>query len=86
MNREKIKEYLTILNDLSNDLGIETYKELEIAILLFLRSDLEDFDYLTDNQLNRLYDLTDYGASLLDLEKEEVDYILNNEEEEEDNE
>lgn len=75
MNREKIKSFLTKLND--ND-----YNNVCVAILLYLRSDLDFFDKITDEQLSELYEMVRESNSLLDLDFEEVDEIIESEEEE----
>ena len=75
MNREKIKSFLTKLND--ND-----YNNVCVAILLYLRSDLDFFDKITDEQLSELYEMVREINSLLDLDFEEVDEIIESEEEE----
>lgn len=75
MNREKIKSFLTKLND--ND-----YNNVCVAILLYLRSDLDFFDKITDEQLYELYDMVRGCNSLLELDFEEIDEILESEVEE----
>ena len=70
--REIIKEKLQALDNLANT----NYKELEVALMLFLRSDLESFDDLTDEQLDEIFDLTDNCNSLLDINSEDIDNIL----------
>lgn len=76
MNRGKIKEYLEMLDKTD----IKYYKELEIALLIFLRSDLFAFNnYITDSDIVEIADLIDKYNSLLDIDKGELDSILSNE-------
>lgn len=78
MNREKIKEYLEMLDKTD----IKYYKELEVALLIFLRSDLFHFNnYITDSDISEIVDLIDDYSSLLDIDKEELDSILSKSEE-----
>lgn len=79
MNRNKIKEFLKMLDKTDT----KYYKELEIAIILFLRSDLDTFDSISKKQINEIFELTDNYSSLLDIDKEEIDYILEGEEDNE---
>ena len=73
MNRNKIKEYLEMLDKTD----IEYYKELEVALLIFLRSDLFHFNnYITDSDIEEIRDLIDDYNSLLDIDKGELDTIL----------
>lgn len=72
MNRNKIKEFLEMLDKTDT----KYYKELEIAIILFLRSDLDTFDSISKKQINEIFELTDNCSSLLDIDAEEIDYIL----------
>lgn len=73
MNRNKIKEYLEMLDKTD----IEYYKELEVALLIFLRSDLFHFNnYITDSDIEEIVDLIDDYGSLLDIDKGELDTIL----------
>ena len=74
--REKIEEYLKELDHL----GEHNYKELEVAIVLFLRSDLDSFKDITDKQLEEIYDIIAYNDSILDINKEDIDNIIENEE------
>lgn len=81
MNRNKIKEYLEMLeNTIDNE--NQYYRELEIAILIFLRSDLFTFNnYITDSDIVEIEDLIDKYNSLLDIDKRELDSILSKSEE-----
>lgn len=73
MNRNKIKEYLEMLDNTD----IKYYKELEVALLIFLRSDLFTFNnYITDSDILKIVDLTNKYDSLLDIDKEELDNII----------
>ena len=73
MNRNKIKEYLELLDNI----GTTYYKELEVALLIFLRSDLFHFNnYITDSDIEEIGDLIDDCSSLLDIDKGELDTIL----------
>ena len=78
MNRNKIKEYLEMLDKTD----IKYNKELEIALLIFLRSDLFTFNnYITDSDIVEIADLIDKYYSLLDIDKGELDSILSKSEE-----
>ena len=76
MIRNKIKEYLELLENITNNEN-QYYKELEVALLIFLRSDLFHFNnYITDSDIEEIGDLIDDYDSLLDIDKEELDTIL----------
>ena len=74
MNRNKIKEYLELLENIDTTY----YKELEVALLIFLRSDLFTFNnYITDSDIEEIANLIGHYDSLLDIDKGELDMILN---------
>lgn len=72
MKVKKIREYFDMLDNTE----IEYYKELELAIVIFLRGDAGTFDTLNKDKIDRLVDYIDENASILDLDKDEVDNIL----------
>ena len=76
---ERRKEIESIIEKLDNI--SENYNVFEIALLIFLRSDLFTFkNYIVDSQIDELEELIDNYDSLLDIGKENVDYILKTEE------
>lgn len=78
MNRNKIKEYLELLENIDTT----HYKELEVALLIFLRSDLFHFNnYITDSDIEEIADLIGHYDSLLDIDKGELDMILTRDDE-----
>ena len=73
-DRNKIENIIESLDELSKD-----YKSFELALLIFLRGDLFQFkNYITDSDLKDLKDLIDSTDSILDINKEDVDDILYN--------
>jgi hypothetical protein len=73
-DRNKIENIIESLDELSKD-----YKSFELALLIFLRGDLFQFkNYITDSDLKDLKDLIDSTDSILDVNKEDVDDILYN--------
>lgn len=77
MNRKKIEDIIIKLLEISQD-----YDNFEIALAIFLRSDLEMFKTLTNEQLEEIEDLVKYNDSFLDVDKEDIDEIIGSEEEE----
>ena len=61
-----------------DDLCVKDYKDFEVALLLWIRSDV---DILKDKNINKiineLKNILDNYDSILDIEKEDVDYIIN---------
>ena len=74
MDLNKIKDYLIMLDAIADDISF--YKEFEISLLLFLRSDTGILPKLNKKIVNKLAKLTENCASLLDLDKYEIDEIL----------
>lgn len=71
-NREIIEEILRGLENLSSN-----YHYFEIALLIFLRSDLFTFkNYITNGDLSEIEELIKYNDSLLDINKEDIDSII----------
>ena len=62
-----------------DNLCAKDYKDFEVALLLWLRSDV---DILKDKNINKvineLKNILDNYDSILDIEKEDIDYIINN--------
>lgn len=83
MFRNNVKEKLEQLTRINDK--FDCYKEFEVALMLYLRSDLESFDDITDKQLDKIFELTDNVDSLLDINYEDIDYILETTDEELDN-
>lgn len=58
---------------------VKDYKDFEVALLLWIRSDV---DILKDKNINKvineLKNILDNCDSILDIEKEDIDYIINN--------
>lgn len=74
---ENVKSIMETLENISNT----NYEDFEIALLLFLRSDTS---ILEDNNINNIIDnlkdlIQDYD-SLLDIDKWEIDSVLESEE------
>lgn len=71
--RKKVRDKLVLLEEITK----ENYKEFEVALMIFLRSDLFDFDnYITDSEIDEIFELTDNCDSLLDIYKEDIDNII----------
>ncbi len=75
MKRSKIKEVMESLNEIYKD-NKNNYREVEIGFLLFLRSDIDEFDDITNKQLTQIDSLIDNQTSLLDIDREDIDAIL----------
>ena len=74
LDRNNIKEILLQLDEISKD-----YKHFEVALLIFLRSDLFQFEnYITEVEIERINDLVKSESSILDIDKEEIDRIIYN--------
>lgn len=80
LDRKKIKKIIEQLNEISKD-----YEYFEIALLIFLRGDLFQFEhYVNDDDIESLRDLLKYNSSIFDIHKEDIDDLLYNCEEDED--
>ena len=81
MIKNKIKEIINELDEIGKKYG---YNNFEIALLIYLRGDIEIVNKLTNKDIEKLEDLTDYVDSILDIDKDDVDEILDKYLEEED--
>ena len=72
-DRKKIEEILENLENVSSD-----YRHFELALLIFLRSDIETFkdNCISNRDLRKLENLINRCDSILDLDKEDVDMII----------
>ena len=76
MERNKIRKILVSLEELSKD-----YEDFEVALMIFLRSDLFNFEnYITAKELKALKELSENNDSIFDIDKEDIDNILESEE------
>lgn len=75
MDKNKLKEIVSKLNDLSLTYG----SDLEVAFALYLRSNVEDIDNLTEEQIEELNDITNGMNNMLEDYYYEVDSILERE-------
>ena len=83
MERKRIEDILLKLEDINENIT-GNYNDFEIALLVFLRSDYSTFkDCINDSQIEELRELVRRCDSLLDIDKEDVDYIIYEELEEE---
>lgn len=60
------------------------YNNFEIALLIYLRGDIEIFDKLTNEDITYIKGIIDCVDSVLDIEKCEIDEILDKYSKEED--
>lgn len=81
MIKNKIKEIINELDEIGKKYG---YNNFEIALLIYLRGDVEIVNKLTKKDIEKLEDLTDYVDSILDIDRYDVDEILDKYLEEED--
>ena len=81
MIKNKIKEIINELDEIGKKYG---YNNFEIALLIYLRGDIEIVNKLTNKDIEKLEDLTDYVDSILDIDRYDVDEILDKYLEEED--
>lgn len=81
MIKNKIKEIINELDEIGKKYG---YNNFEIALLIYLRGDIEIVNKLTKKDIEKLEDLTDYVDSILDIDRDDVDLILDKYLEEED--
>lgn len=73
ISRNKIEKIIEKLENLSK----EDYRNFEIALIIFLRSDLFQFkNYVNDSDLKKLSKMIDDCSSLLNLDIDEVDNLL----------
>lgn len=73
MIKNKIKEIINELDEIGEKYG---YNNFEIALLIYLRGDVEIVNKLTNRDIEKLEDLTDYVDSILDIDRDDVDEIL----------
>lgn len=75
MNRNNIKDIIKKLDELCNS----NYQEFEVALMIWLRSDLFTFNnYITDGQLEDVRKTLKSYDSILNVDlKIDVDNILN---------
>lgn len=81
MIKNKIKEIINELDEIGKKYG---YNNFEIALLIYLRGDIEIFDKLTNEDITYIKGIIDCVDSVLDIEKCEIDEILDKYLEEED--
>lgn len=80
INRQEIRNILIQLEETAK----KDYSNFEIALLVFLRSDIYEFDEnITDSNLEDIKKLIENYDSLLDIEKEDIDSIIYEDYEEE---
>lgn len=73
MIKNKIKEIINELDEIGKKYG---YNNFEIALLIYLRGDIEIFDKLTNEDITYIKGIIDCVDSVLDIEKCEIDEIL----------
>lgn len=73
MVKNKIKEIINELDEISEKYD---YNNFEVALLIYLRGDIEIVNRLTNEDLEELEDLTCVD-SILDIDRDDVDEILN---------
>lgn len=66
-----------------DEIAKKDYKTFEIALILGLRSTIDEVELLEEDTIIKVADLIDETDSLLDLDRDDIDYLL---EEMEDNE
>ena len=69
---EQLNEIIKCLEDISKN----NYTNFEIALLIFLRNDREILKSMTALEFEQLKELVENCISILDINKEDVDYIL----------
>lgn len=72
MIKNKIKEIINELNEISEKYD---YNNFEVALLIYLRGDVEIVNKLTKKDIEKLEDLT-CADSILDIDRDDVDEIL----------
>lgn len=73
MIKNKIKGIINELDEIGKKYG---YNNFEVALLIYLRGDIEIVSKLTNKDIEKLEDLTDCVDSILDIDKDDVDEIL----------
>lgn len=81
MIKNKIKEIINELDEIGEKYD---YNNFEVALLIYLRGDIEIFDKLTNEDITYIKGIIDCVDSVLDIEKCEIDEILDKYLEEED--
>lgn len=79
MNRKNIEYIIRELDELSK---YSTYREFEVALISFLRSDIYGFRDLTDKNLKELDEIIENTSSLINLDTWEIDSLFEKEDEE----
>lgn len=80
MIKNKIKEIINELDEIGEKYD---YNNFEVALLIYLRGDIEIVNKLTKKDIEKLEDLT-CADSILDIDRDDVDEILDKYLEEED--
>lgn len=73
MIKNKIKEIINELDEIGKKYG---YNNFEIALLIYLRGDIEIVNKLTNEDITYIKGIIDCVDSVLDIEKCEIDEIL----------
>lgn len=73
MIKNKIKEIINELDEIGEKYD---YNNFEVALLIYLRGDIEIVNKLTNKDIEKLEDLTDCVDSILDIDRDDVDEIL----------
>ena len=72
MIKNKIKEIINELDEIGEKYD---YNNFEVALLIYLRGDIEIVNKLTNKDIEKLEDLTCVD-SILDIDRDDVDEIL----------
>lgn len=72
MIKNKIKEIINELDEIGEKYD---YNNFEVALLIYLRGDIEIVNKLTNKDIEKLEDLTCVD-SILDIDRDDVDLIL----------
>ena len=72
-----MKEIKDIMMDLDSLSKKYSYNKFELALVLFLRGNVDNLDILSDEDLNYMRNCIDYSCSIMETElREEIDDIL----------
>lgn len=59
-----------------DEIAKKDYKTFEIALILGLRSTIDEVELLEEDTIIKVADLIDETDSLLDLDRDDIDYLL----------
>lgn len=77
--KSKVIETMKQLDEIAK----KDYKIFEIALILGLRSTIDEVELLEEDTIIKVADLIDETDSLLDLDRDDIDYLLEDDEDDE---